>query len=181
MGRGSGAATRSRILDAASAKFAAAPFAEVTVREIAAAASADPALVIRYFGSKELLFLEAMHLRFDDVRFAATPESELGVRLVAAMLEADEATRGVYLALVRGSDRDRTRRRLTANHEEHFVAPLRAMLSGPDAEARARVAGSVLAGLLFSLWVVEDPGLLAMDRERLVERYGRLVQAALGS
>ena len=45
--------TRARILEAARALFAEAGYDGASVREIAAAAAVDPALVIRNFGSKE--------------------------------------------------------------------------------------------------------------------------------
>ncbi|WP_024285554.1 TetR/AcrR family transcriptional regulator [Cellulomonas sp. KRMCY2] len=179
MARGSGTATRGRILTAAATMFAERGFAGVTVRDIAADAGADAALVIRHFGSKELLFLEAVHSRFADRPLDDVPLEDLGRSFTTSLLDADEATRGVYLALLRGSDRPRIKARLTTNHESHFVAPLRARLSGPDADTRARLAGALLAGLLYSLWVVEDPGLRAMDRAELVERYGGLLQRLL--
>ena len=45
--------TRAAILDAAQKLFAEHGHERTTVREIAAKASVDPALVIRYFGSKD--------------------------------------------------------------------------------------------------------------------------------
>ncbi len=56
----SGVETKDAIGRAAGRLFRARGFANVSVRAIAAEAGADPALVIRYFGSKERLFLEAV-------------------------------------------------------------------------------------------------------------------------
>jgi len=50
---------RSRLLDAAAARFKARGFADVSVAEIAADAGAFPSQVTYYFGSKEALFVEA--------------------------------------------------------------------------------------------------------------------------
>jgi hypothetical protein len=51
--------TRAAILDAARRLFAEHGHDGTTVRDIAAAASIDPAMVIRYFGSKDELFVRA--------------------------------------------------------------------------------------------------------------------------
>jgi AcrR family transcriptional regulator len=50
---------RSRLLDAAAARFKASGFAGASVAEIAADAGAFPSQVTYYFGSKEALFVEA--------------------------------------------------------------------------------------------------------------------------
>src|SRR5215472_18680211 len=50
---------RSRLLDAAAARFKARGFAGVSVAEIAADAGAFPSQITYYFGSKEALFVEA--------------------------------------------------------------------------------------------------------------------------
>src|SRR5262249_43712964 len=55
--------TRAAILDAAQKLFAEHGHERTTVREIAAKASVDPALVIRYFGSKDELFVRAAAFR----------------------------------------------------------------------------------------------------------------------
>src|SRR4051794_28229234 len=61
--------TKARILAAAQRLFAAEGYERTTVRAIAAAAAADPALVVRYFGSKEGLFAltTAFDLRLPDM------------------------------------------------------------------------------------------------------------------
>ena len=53
------ARTRSAILDAAQRLFAEHGYDGTTVRDIAAQASIDPAMVIRYFGNKDELFAQA--------------------------------------------------------------------------------------------------------------------------
>ena len=86
---------------------------------------------------------------------------------------------GVFLALVHGSNEPEIHKRLTDTHENVLIEPLRRRLSGPDADIRARLAASVAAGLLYSLWIARDETLLATDRTTLVARYGALVQHVL--
>ncbi|WP_026454171.1 TetR/AcrR family transcriptional regulator [Saccharomonospora iraqiensis] len=173
------ATTREAIRAAAGRLFREHGFAGTAVRDIAAEAGADPALVIRHFGTKELLFLDTMHLSMDDEPLLDVPPEDLGRRFVEVLLDSDDATRDVYLALLRGSGTPRIADRLKDVHETAFVRPLRARLSGPDADTRARLAGALVSGLLYALWVVGDEQLLATDRRDLVARYGALLQHTL--
>jgi len=174
-----GSVTREEIRAAATRLFRERGFVGASVRDIAAAAGTDPALVIRHFGSKELLFLETMRLSFDDERLRDVPLEVLGERFVEVLLDTDEPMRRVYLVLLQASGEPSVAARLRESHEVNFVAPLRERLSGPDADHRARLAGALLGGLLYSLWVVEDDALLAAGRRRVVERYGALLQEVL--
>ncbi|MFI2376169.1 TetR family transcriptional regulator [Streptomyces sp. NPDC018964] len=176
---GSSATTREAIHSAAARLFRDQGFSRTTVRQIAAAADTDPALVIRHFKSKEHLFLETMHLTIDDEPLLDAPLERLGERLAELLVELDGSARGVFLALVHGSNGPQIRERLRDTHEYLFVAPLRHHLSGPDADVRARTAAALAGGLLYALWVVGDEGLLRMDRTELVSRYGALLQGVL--
>jgi AcrR family transcriptional regulator len=59
------AATRSAIFEAATRRFACQGYQYAGVREIAADAGVDAAMVNRYFGSKEGLFAEVIERAFD--------------------------------------------------------------------------------------------------------------------
>jgi AcrR family transcriptional regulator len=175
----SAAATRDRIRSAAAALFRERGFSRTSVRDIAARAESDPALVIRHFGSKERLFLDTVALTIDDEPLLDVPLESLGRRFVEVLLDGVEETRGVYLALVQGSDEPEIGARLRRAHEDTFVRPLRARLQGPDADLRARLAAAMVGGLLHSLWVVGDEHLLAADHAVLASRYGALLQELL--
>lgn len=169
------------IATAAGALFAERGYAGTTVRDIAAAADVDPAIVIRRFGSKESLFLATMQpSELADVWIAtlAGPLESFGERCVAALLDARGDTRGVFLALLRASDAAGIRSSLRAAHEDAFVAPLRERLGGEDADLRARLAAAAAGGILYALWAVGDERLDA-DRDALVRRYGAVLQAAI--
>ncbi|MGV9558313.1 TetR/AcrR family transcriptional regulator [Streptomyces sp. NPDC003522] len=176
---GSAATTREAIRSAATRLFQQRGFARTTVRQIAAAAETDPALVIRHFKSKEMLFLETMHLTIDDEPLLDVPLEQLGERLAGLLVDLDGSARGIFLALVRGSDEPQIQERLRTTHEQVLVRPLRGRLSGPDSDVRARLAAALAAGLLHALWVARDEALLRTDRAELVSRYGALLQAVL--
>jgi len=171
--------TKEAIRAAAARLFPVDGYAGTSVRDIAAAAGVDPALVIRHFGSKENLFLETMQLDLDAQPLFAGPIETLGERYIEFVLQPDDQVRGVFLALLRASDSDGVGPHLRETHEAAFVTPLLSRLEGPDAELRARLAAALVGGLLYSLWVVGDEGLLAADHGELVRRYGALLQALL--
>jgi AcrR family transcriptional regulator len=172
--------TKDLIRDAAFRLFADAGYAGTSVRDIAAAAGVDPALVIRHFGSKQTLFLEAMDVETLPLHPAIEgPLEGLGERCVRAILEGDAPdARGVYLALVRASDAGDVHSRLHAANEE-FVAALAALIGGRDPEIRARAGAAVIGGFLYSLWIVGDQRLDAEPRDALARRFGALLQAAI--
>jgi AcrR family transcriptional regulator len=179
MDRRSGTATRERIRAAASDLFREQGYAHTSVRDIAARAETDPALVIRHFGSKGALFLDTVAMTIDDDPLLDVPIESLGRRFIDMLLTNAEEIRRVYLALVRGSDEPEIATRLRRVHEETFVRPLRSRLQGSDADLRARTAAAVVGGLLYALWVVGDEHLLATDRGELTDRYGSLLQQVL--
>jgi AcrR family transcriptional regulator len=109
-GRRPGASrTRDEIAAAARAHFAAAGYDRTTIRAIAADAGVDPALVVRFYGSKEGLFREVMALppAVGDA-FAALadgPRDTVGHRLaelVVGVLE-NPATQTVVLGRIRSA------------------------------------------------------------------------------
>ena len=82
---------REAILAAARQQFAERGYESATIRGIAAAAGVDPALVHHYFGTKDLLFAEAMELPISPS--AVVPDvlagdpGQLGERLVRRFLD----------------------------------------------------------------------------------------------
>lgn len=175
----SGETTREAIWSAARRLFSDRGYAGTPVRDIAGEAGVDAALVIRHFGSKELLFLETMQLDIEHGDVMAGPLDTLGERLIERLLRTEEQTRSIFVALVQAGASDGVSSRLREAHEAQFVAPLQQRLDGPDAELRARLAASVVGGLLYSLWVVGDETLLATDHRELARRYGALLQSLL--
>ncbi|MGN6741762.1 MAG: TetR/AcrR family transcriptional regulator [Amnibacterium sp.] len=171
--------SREAIRAAAARLFPERGYAGTSVRDIAESAGADPALVIRHFGSKEALFLEVMELRLEAQPFATGDVAGLGERFLASLLDSAEDIRGVFLALLRASDAGEINLRLHDVHERTFVAPLRARMTGQDADLRARLAAALVGGLLYALWVVGDDRLAAADHAELARRYGSLLQALI--
>ena len=166
-------------MSAAHVQFRERGFSGVTVRGIAAVVEVDPALVIRYFGNKEQLFVSAMSQTIEDVPQLGAPIERLGDAFVEYLLDLGEPTRGVWLALTRESGQGSVADHLRRKWEKTFVAPLRGRMTGADADLRARLAASLAAGLLYSMWVIGDEVLAAADRGDVISRYGALFQDLL--
>ncbi|WP_149203020.1 TetR family transcriptional regulator [Actinotalea subterranea] len=167
---------RESVAAAAADLFAEQGYARTTIREIAARASVDPALVIRYSGSKEALFVDAMTSRAGAALDLDGPLDGLGERIVRYVLEADDGLRSTYLALVRASDADRVGSLLRTFHDEAFVSPLLARLTGPDREVRARLVAAMVGGLMYALWTVGDDALRAVPTAQVVDVYAPGIQ-----
>jgi AcrR family transcriptional regulator len=162
------AATRQAILEAAKTCFMHDGYEQVGVRDIAARAGVDPALVNRYFGSKEGLFSEAVASKFDLSHLLDGDRANLGERLARYVLEkrSTSADYDPLVALLRSSSSDVCSGMLRNAILEGFVRPLAARLDGPDALSRAELVGSTLLGLLVHRTVIG--GAEAADNERML-------------
>lgn len=177
---------RDAVQEAAAELFTAQGFTATGVREIAGRAGVDPALVIRYFGSKEKLFLRTMTMSsaFSDAMNG--PLESLGQNLVELVLRSTTGTPaplsvGVFVALLRASDRPTVQEHLRESIDEMIVARLAPRLTGPDADIRSRLVSAQITGLMAALFVIEDPGLTAAPQTQIARHYGRAIQSLLDS
>jgi AcrR family transcriptional regulator len=171
------AATRQAILEAARASFMCDGYEQVGVREIAGRAGVDPALVNRYFGSKEGLFAEAVASKFDLRALFAGDRATLGERLARYVLQKKSSSDGYdpLVALLRSTSCEAPARMLREALQDGFVRPLAASLEGPDALQRAELVGSTLLGLLVHRTVIG--GTSQDDTERVVALVAPTLQA----
>jgi len=186
-GRPPGSAdTRGRIVAAARAAFGERGYDGATIRDIAARAGVDTALIHHYFGTKQRLFVAAMEMPADFAtvvpRLTDGPPDHLGERLARFVLELWDRPemRPLLLGIVRSASTDPVaaamlRRLLT----EGPIVALTASLDRPEATLRASLAGSQLIGLLFARFVVGVEPLRSIDVETLVALVGPSIQRFL--
>jgi AcrR family transcriptional regulator len=175
------------ILAAARAAFTERGFAGATVREIAAAAGVDPALVHHYFGTKEALFAAALQLPADPAVFVpallAPGVDGLGERLLRALLQIWEDAGGAnstLIALVRGAvSHERSAAMLREFVSTAVLGRLAAALDTEDAALRAALVGSQVVGLAMARYVVRVEPLASADVETVVAAVAPTLQRYL--
>jgi AcrR family transcriptional regulator len=164
-------ATRAAILEAAKAHFATLGYDVAVLRDIARDAGVDVALVKRYFGGKEALFLEALRASFGDgVRDwdRATFAHEIATAL-ADSPHADEARTHRFQFLLRAATSPTTAPLLNVLVQDRFLGPIREWLGGPDADARARVLAASYIGFLVER-LIRGEALAGREREVFIDR-----------
>ena len=174
-------ATKAAILAAAREHFAARGYDAATIRAIAAAAGIDPALVMRYFGTKEKLFAVAAEfdLRLPDLR--AMPKRAVGAALVEHFLDRWEGDETLMALLRTAVTHEAAAERMRSIFASQLVSTV-ARLSG---ESRTRVAtragliSTQMLGLALCRYVLKLPPVMGIGRAELVRRLGPTIQGYL--
>jgi AcrR family transcriptional regulator len=186
-GRRPGASeTRPRILGAARESFATGGFDGASIRDVAARAGVDPALVHHYFGTKQQLFVAAMEWPIDPAvalpRLAEGDIRGLGDRVARFVVDLweDPAFQPVVVGLIRSAASDPVAARML--RELITAGPFRALsdiVGGPDAELRATLAGSQLVGFAMARYIIRVEPLASADRATVIAALGPTLQRYL--
>jgi AcrR family transcriptional regulator len=174
--------TRATILDAAKRIFATAGYERTTIRDIAAAASIDPAMVIRYFHSKEELFARTAEfdLRLPDLR-AVEPHKigETLVRHFLSLWEGDGAYQGLAVMLRSAASNESALAKLKDVFSAQ-VLPALARAEGPLSPGdRAGLVASQLLGLAFCRYVIQLKPVVDLPHDLIVRELGKTLQSYL--
>jgi AcrR family transcriptional regulator len=172
-------ATRAAILEAAKAQFARAGYDLTSLRDIAAEAGADVALIKRYFGGKEALFTEALKESFPP-RVLQGWDRAAFPREIATMMagpaRADEARSHTFQFLLRAATSPTTAPLLNLAIQERFLGPIRDWLGGEEAAARARVLAAIYIGFLVERLIRDEP-LKGAEREAFITHAAAVLEA----
>ena len=173
-------ATRAAILEAARERFAADGYERATIRAIAAQAAIDPAMVMRYYGSKEGLFAAAAQFQLRLPNLAMVPREALGERLAGHFFDIWESDE-TFLALLRAAvTHEVAAQRMRGILAEQVVPAILAVCSDRDsAQTRAGLVASQFLGLALCRYVLKLPPVVALQRSDLVDHVGPIVQALL--
>jgi len=177
--------TRAAILNAAQRLFAERGYDGTTVRDIAAAAGIDAALVVRYFGGKDELFAEAAQVDLALPDLAGIDESVLGETLARHFLKVWAGPHGGGLiTLIRSAPGNahaaETARRVFA------AQVLPALMRSPVGqqkgfERKAMLVSSQILGFAYARYVLKLPALTEMEDDEVVATLGGALQAILSS
>ena len=172
-----GEATRAAILAAAQERFATDGFDRTTIRAIAMDAGADPALVMRYYGSKEQLFALAaeVDLRIPDLE--SIPRARAGAALVEHFLnrwENDGALQILLRAAATKPEASEKLRKVFTNQ----IGPRIARLAGDleDRNLRAGLVASQMMGFGLCRYVLRLPPIVRLGRDDAIRFLGPTIQ-----
>ncbi|MBF4561162.1 TetR family transcriptional regulator [Microbacterium sp. VKM Ac-2870] len=176
-----GRRSRASILRAAAERFESDGFEKTTVRAIAKDAAIDAAMIIRYFGSKEALFLEATSIELDLPQMDAVPHGQLGhalARHAVSLWESETPGRALRI-LLRASAQDE--QGAAARVRSVFAAQVLPFLSqeGSDDAMRASLVSSQILGYAFGRYVIGFDPLVDLGDEEAATRLGAALQAVI--
>jgi AcrR family transcriptional regulator len=177
---------RAKILEAASEAFAHQGYDATTVREVAAAAGVDPALVHHHFGSKADLFGAATKIPMRPDKevpaILAGPREEVGARIVRYVLTTleDPAVRRRAIALVRTAVGNKAGSGVLVGFlSRELIGRIAHEIGTPDAGLRSNLVASQVVGMLVARYVIALPDIAEAGVEELVQRIGPTIQRYL--
>ena len=168
--------SRQAILKAARSEFAAVGFDRATIRSIAAAAESDPALVMRYYGSKDGLFAAAV-----DVDLAlppAGPYSDLGQLLsrhFVSLWEGPQSDGTLQMLLRSAGGSPQVAERVRIVFGAQVASWVAAVAPGTSSRLAGRIATYVL-GTALSRYVLALPPLATLTGDELADELGAVLQ-----
>jgi AcrR family transcriptional regulator len=177
--------TREAILDAARRAFAEQGYDGATIRGIAGGAEVDPALVYHYYGSKEELFVAAMELPFAPSEIIphlleGDPEA-LGERILRVFVSIwDQPGVSPFVALLRSaSSNEQAAAMLREFMSQEVIGRIARSLGVSQAELRATLVGSQLAGLVMVRYILRVEPLASADHETVIASVAPTLQRYL--
>jgi len=171
------AATRDAILSAATRRFTAESYDQVGIRDVAGEVGVDPALISRYFGSKEELFRAVIDDCGTNTDIFEGERATFGERMAHEIVygERKESKLAWLLLMLRSASSPKATEVIHRASNEAFFEPFVAWMGGRDAAIRVRIA----AGLMMGLTVSRDLSGLNMtpaECERLKGRIATILQ-----
>ena len=169
--------TEAAILAAARSQFSLQGFEQVGIRDIAAAAGVNAALVIRYFGSKEALFERAVLQEVDLAPLFQLARGQLGEALVRYIVSKKDSD--PLLALLRSAGNEQAAVLLRQSLERQFITPLAGLMQGEDKTLRASLIAAQLLGIVLMQDIIASEPLRSASEAHIVTWYAPLVQRLL--
>jgi AcrR family transcriptional regulator len=180
-------ATRQAILEAARERFGAESYDDVGMRDIARDVGVDAALISRYFGSKEDLFVAVLDSCKNGRDLMEGPRDDFGRRLAREIVYGEAAActeddgsgrmRGL-LILLRSIGSSKAMDVVQNTSNTRFFEPLTQWIGGADAPVRARLAAGLIMGMAISRELSD--GFCNLDEAQKASLAERLADALQG-
>jgi AcrR family transcriptional regulator len=178
--------TRADILAAARESFAELGYDRTSVRGVAGRAGVDPALVHRFFGSKDDLLAAALEVAVNPAEripeVMAGEPSALGERVVRYFLSVWEQSpsREVMIGMLRSAATNEQAAKLMREFfSNEVLARIAAPLAGEDAELRTTLMSSQLLGLATIRYILRVEPLASASQETIVTALAPTLQRYL--
>lgn len=172
------AQTRADILDAARRRFGSDGYQGTTLRAVAADVGIDPALIIRYFGTKQDLFAEAAEFTIDLPDLTKLDHDEIADALLSrffAVWEQDTTFVALLRAAMTSEIAADTLRTVFATQ----VGPVLAAVTPDHPAQRAGLMGALVIGLATTRYVLANPAVATLSREELIHWTRPLIRQLL--
>ncbi|AMK16887.1 MULTISPECIES: TetR/AcrR family transcriptional regulator [Sphingobium] len=142
------AATKAAILRAARVRFANFSYEQVRLKDIAADAKCDVALIGRYFTSKENLYTLVLWELLDPDNLIAGDRATFGARIARSILSESPANIDLSptLVVVHGATSGTTQPLLQKMMQERFLGPIADWLGGKDRLVKAQLVAILCGG-----------------------------------
>ncbi len=161
------AETRADILAAARLRFGADGYERTTLRAVAADVGVDPALVIRYFGSKQDLFAAAAEFTLDLPDLTKIEPDGVADALLPKFFAVweDDTT---FVALLRAAMTSPTAAETMRGVFATQVAPVLAAVAPDHPAERAGLMGAFVIGLATTRYVLANPAVADLGHDELI-------------
>ena len=172
------AATRGAILDAASRRFTAESYDQVGMRDIAKDVGVDPALISRYFGSKEDLFRNVIDDCGSGQDLMEGDRATFGARMAQDLVYGPrkDGKWAWLLIMLRSASSPKALEVIQRSSREGFYQPFVEWVGGEHAAVRVRLAAGLMMGLSVSRDLAHGLELTPVECEMLRERIAVLLQ-----
>jgi AcrR family transcriptional regulator len=173
--------TRDAILEAARERFAAHGYDRTRIRDVAADAGVDAALVHYFFKTKDGLFGAAMELPFSPAellgRAVAQGPDGVGERILRSLLAVWDEHRGALLGLVHSATaQERAADAVREFVTREMVGRLSLVAREDDRALRTNLAASQIVGLIVARYVVGLEPLASCGHDEIVARVAPTLQ-----
>lgn len=171
--------TRAAILVAARQLFAKQGYERTTVRDVAERARIDPAMVIRYFGSKDGLFARAASIDLELPSPEALDPNDIGRSLTEHFLEiweGDRSKQGMAVLLRSAASNTFAAGKMREAFLGQVMPFIAAVGDRASAPRRAGLVSSQLLGLAVCRYVLKLPPVVALTREEIIAALGPTLQ-----
>lgn len=171
-------ATRAAILSAARERFARESYDDVGMRDIAGDVGVDAALVSRYFGSKEDLFVAVLDSCENGADLMNGDRSSFGRRIAHEAIfegKSESKLKGL-LILLRSVGSTKAMELVQRTGNDRFFNPFAEWVGGEDAPVRARLAAAFIMGMAVSREITGGFGLTAAQCESMKARMAAILQ-----